>query len=1480
MPHRRFLFQLCALSQVLGHWRLWRRIMAAAVVCLMSEPLSRAQEPGPADKPAATKVQPATEPQARDRDKLIAEHQRLLGEETKHAEAGKYAEAIKTSHQRESVLLDLAKFPDLKAVANQIRREMLLVRGDWQWLIGQISDAIQTFEQWLQLIEAEFGPKSWQSASARFRLDYYRKFAAIDEPTRIRMRKLAGEVDAASAKGNYREAIVKTDALKDIEAKVFGVEHPGYADSLTNIAGLCLQARDYERATQEWLAALTIRRKAYGDAHPDVLACHDGLAAVARQQRHWDAAHAHYDRAAAQRRQLLGTISPDDPAVWLDDFAVDSRAQYIVTGDVRWEAGQITLSPEATIGRTIEMGSAWEVRFDLTFPPAEAAAKSAMSRFEFTTMTEAPSTYAVVWKTEHQDGKLHTRLQFVEITPKPAGLAGLFADEKVKVLREADWPHDPSGLWSLRWHCGLLQVQHGTQRAFAGYVDTSSDSCSAWVLRSSVASQGVAQLKLQGTSQPVLFSAEAAGQFTQARQDHETTLRLRREGKFAEAAKLAEGVVETTRALLGEDHPDTATNINNLAVLYMSQGNYAAAELHCKRALKINEKALGPDHPDTANSLNNLAELYRVQSNYAAAEPLYLRALKIWEKAIGPPDHPKTAMSLNGLALLYQSQGNYAAAEPLYQRALKINETELGPDHPDTATSLNNLAFLCDAQKNYAAAEPLYLRALKINEKVLSPDHPDTAAILHNLAALYQSQKNYANAEQYYQRALKIKEYALGPDHPGTATSVSALALFRWEGNQAEGAVSLAERAMGMRLRHLDETAAIQTEQQQFLMSRDTDGNVGFWLTVSAAEPKWTSAVYRDVLAWKGLITARQQGLRLALKDDPLFAEFRQVTQQLSTVSLSPPLPPSDPQSLAAWKTRELELRRNWESQKAALEVEHERLEKELAVKSVAFRESLEQRRVRPEDLVNTLKAQDRPTALVDLLEYRYFARKNKDEKGERRIVAFIVRGDRPVARVELGSADAIVEQVAQWRVSFGLKTADRDLGAELRQRVWQPLEPHLQGIETVLISPDGPLAQLPWGALPGAKPGTYLLEDLALAVIPVPQMLPALLGKARRVGPPESLLLAGDIEYGGDLGHPQDPLAKHDAVGRLHEGRLMKFPNLDAAQRELNSIKVCYENAEGTGTVQTMQKQQATEAAFREQATTHQWLHVITHGFFAPPVDIGAEFYVMDGKTVVKELVSDGSAMKHGRLKPGDVVQAVAQGEDEFVELIGLPLDSVMNVMKKVRGNAGTKVRLKVLAQGQGAPVVYEIMRSPNAAQATASSNSEIPLPGLLSGLAFAGANGPPEPEQDDGILTAMEIAALDLNQVDTVVLSACETGLGEVAGGEGLLGLQRAFQITGAKTCVASLWSVNDAGTRVLMERFYDNLWGKKMGKLAALREAQRWALRNPAEFYAKLTEDEKRVATKVRGLATNEATLPTDNPGLPPFYWAAFVLSGDWR
>ena len=102
---------------------------------------------------------------------------------------------------------------------------------------------------------------------------------------------------------------------------------------------------------------------------------------------------------------------------------------------------------------------------------------------------------------------------------------------------------------------------------------------------------------------------------------------------------------------------------------------------------------------------------------------------------------------------------------------------------------------------------------------------------------------------------------------------------------------------------------------------------------------------------------------------------------------------------------------------------------------------------------------------------------------------------------------------------------------------------------------------------------------------------------------------------------------------------------------------------------------------------------------------------------------------------------------------------------------------------------------------------------PGLLSGVVLAGANRP-DPDRDDGILTASEVSSLDFRGVDLAVLSACETGLGQVAGGEGLLGLQRAFHVAGARTVVASLWKVDDSATQALDGTFLCEHVGREDG------------------------------------------------------------------
>jgi CHAT domain-containing protein len=145
---------------------------------------------------------------------------------------------------------------------------------------------------------------------------------------------------------------------------------------------------------------------------------------------------------------------------------------------------------------------------------------------------------------------------------------------------------------------------------------------------------------------------------------------------------------------------------------------------------------------------------------------------------------------------------------------------------------------------------------------------------------------------------------------------------------------------------------------------------------------------------------------------------------------------------------------------------------------------------------------------------------------------------------------------------------------------------------------------------------------------------------------------------------------------------------------------------------------------------------------------------------------------------------------------------------------------------------------------------------------VVFAGINRPPGGAVEGCLLTAMEAAELDLRAAELVTLSACETGRGRAAGGEGVLGLQRAFLVAGAGAVVASQWRVPDDPTQVLMREFYGRLWGKDLvSRAEALRQAQVYMIE--------------------RWQRPRSGTEPKGGKGpTPPFFWAAFTLAGDWR
>ena len=892
---------------------------------------------------------------------------------------------------------------------------------------------------------------------------------------------------------------------------------------------------------------------------------------------------------------------------------------------------------------------------------------------------------------------------------------------------------------------------------------------------------------------------------------------LHGKGKYSMATTFAIEALKILREALGNKNPDTATSINNLATLYSDQAQYAKAEPFYLEALKIRREALGNKHPDTATSISTLAALYFHQALYAKAEPLYLEALKIQRDVLGGK-HPSTAGSINNLALLYSDQAQYAKAEPLYLEALKIYREVSGNKHPDTASSINNLALLYSVQAQYAKAEPLYLEALKIRREVSGNKHPSTATSINNLAMVYDAQGQYSKAEPLLLETLKIKRDALGDKHPETATSINNLAMLylnqaqnakaepllleslkiarEVSGNKhpdtaasinnlallyfAQGQYAKAEllylEALKISTDHLQATSIIQSENAQILMANKNKYYLNSFLSNALANHN-PDGGYDQVLSWKGMIYRRQNLLRALQGNDPLKKELSDTIRQLATLLNSTP------------KSGEGQA---FQDKLKALSEKKEELEKELA-KQIP---SLNLAKVTPSDLQNLI-APD--AALIDIFQYRHWS-PPKEGQGklifEQRYAAWVIRKNKPIIRLELGSAADINNLVFQWRSSLSTRKSPsegpQDPALALREKVWLPIAKHLEGAKTVIISPDGLLGTLPFTALPGEDIKKYLIEERNIAVVPFLQTLPDLLAKKEGTDI-ASMLALGDVAY--DVEATNQSNTSGLLAVRGEKGA--KWNRLPGTKAEVISIENSFKKYFPSGSLVELNQNKASEQSIRESAPKSRYLHFATHGFFAD-----------------------------------ETVKAMSAKKDDNKRMMGE----------------------KAVVTGEN--------------------------PGLLSGLVLAGANLPPKGNGDDGILTASEVAELDLTGVELAILSACETGLGKTAGGEGIFGLQRAFQLSGARTVVASSWKVPDLSTKELMVRFYGNLWEKKMGKLEALREAQLWVMKEGKAAGLDRGIDDESVVVKDTKKEPLKVVGSTKGEMLPPIYWAAWILSGAWN
>jgi CHAT domain-containing protein/tetratricopeptide (TPR) repeat protein len=927
------------------------------------------------------------------------------------------------------------------------------------------------------------------------------------------------------------------------------------------------------------------------------------------------------------------------------------------------------------------------------------------------------------------------------------------------------------------------------------------------------------------------------------------SLSLDKQGKYTEARRLHELAVKITTQIRGEDHPDTAVACNNLASHLEGQGDFAAAEALLRKVLKVLQRAEGDNGDRVATAYNNLAYNLHQQGKYDEAEPLYQAALKIRRQVSGE-DHPSTGGMYMNLAANRESRGDFAEAEPLYRKTLDTYRKTYGDDHPETAWALNNLAVNLDYQAKYAEAEPLLREALQIAGRMPGGQKSRSAAVFcSNLASCLQGQARYPDAQALSEKALAILRDLLGADHPVVAVAH----------NNVAASLTMQDRYSEAERHFREQLRIVQARLGEGHPDTATGhGNLSVNLyhqgKYAEAEPHLQKAldIQRRVLgeghpstAWtyKNLVGnfcargefAKAEALALAAA-----ASFEAARRRISFAGLDRARGAADISPLpalaavaarggkpdAAWQTLEQNLARG--------------LLDDLSARPVSAEDSR-----REQELLGRLDILDRRVAALpagaaadDLRRQRdgaqsEFVRFQADLAARYGVAAGQVYN---LARIQKAWTCAQLREDAALLAWVDL--AGRTKEADHKGDHWACLV-RRRGLPV-------------WIRLPGSGPeGAWTDEDDRLAT----RVRRAL---ARR--PADSSEQWKDLARALYL-QRLAPLDKHlKAADKLPAVRhLIVLPSPHMAGVPVEALTEQF------------------SVSYAPSGTMFAWLQEHKPGREAP----SASLLALGDPTFQPARDDGGPAPKANPLGAGGRQEGFAQLPGTRQELLGIA--RVFSKTQLLMGSQASAQILDQLAATGGLRAfrylhfathgVLDDQRPLRSALILAQDR----LPDSLQAWNSKHSYG--------GRLTAERILRGWKLDAELVTLSACNTGLGNYAGGEGYLGFSQALFLAGARSLVLSLWQVDDAATALLMARFYENLLGtpegtvKPMPKAEALAEAKRWLRGLRPDEVRQLTKDLPTRGTRGRVEPRNKADTPGEVHGYDhPFYWSGFILVGD--
>ena len=864
-------------------------------------------------------------------------------------------------------------------------------------------------------------------------------------------------------------------------------------------------------------------------------------------------------------------------------------------------------------------------------------------------------------------------------------------------------------------------------------------------------------------------------------------------GEYEKAIVLQQRAVAIREKIYGADHADTARTLHNMAEAYFMLGNYDEAVRVYERTIKIREKVLGAESGELATTVGNLGELYRFTGDYAKAEPLMLRALEIKEKTL-PPDSVQVAYGLSNVGGIYASKEDGDKALEYFQRALAIWEKTSGPDHPNTALGLSDVADIYRGKGDYQTAEKYLLRSLAILRKAFGEKHLRIANTLGNLAIVYNLAGDYRKAESYFRQTVEMFANTVGKEHRNYALALNFLAAFytdRGDYAQAEflhrQAIEIIEKIFG---------------SQNPLLIDCLNGLARNYQAQGKPAPAlefWTRAHQLS-----------EQKARLLLAASPerqKFSYLRGLSSETNKyVSAHLQFAPDNAAALELALTTIFERKgRVSDAVAADFAVLRNRFNSEDRILLDQLKNITARLAQRLLNNAPTTAAVEYQKEIKDLAEQK----ENLEEKISRRSAEF--RSQNQPATIAAVRA-ALPENAALVEFSVYFPFDPKAIESESFGK------PHYAAY---VVRRSG---EIRWKDLGETKLIDEIVESFRASLndpkqsdikIKARQADAQIMQPLRRLaGDATQLLISPDgelnlIPFEALVDEQNKYLVENYSFTYLSSGRdllRMQIPR----QSKNNSLIVANPLFGEPPAIEELTAAVKKTRKKRRQSVLPT--RDLADAYFAPLGGTSQE------ANSIKTLFPDATFLTGARATETALKQTNAP-RVLHIATHGFFLEDVEN--NSAENSQAAKTR-------------------------EANINPPLENPLLRSGLALAGANRRVEKGDDDGILTALEAANLNLWGTKLVVLSACDTGLGNVKNGEGVYGLRRSFVLAGTESLVMSLWSVSDYATRELMTEYYKNL-KQGIGRRESLRQVQLAMLKRKNREH--------------------------------PFYWAAFIQSGEW-